>query len=86
MSVSASWAFASLASTHGLLIWKKGTRTFWKIHVVLLPAVIIPVYVCGDRVRSGNHTPFQVLFGAGAGAACALLVFLTMDRTTLREG
>jgi membrane-associated phospholipid phosphatase len=83
MSVVASWAFVVLIAAHGLRMFGKGTRTFWKVHIVLMPSVIVPIYVCGDRIRSGNHTPSQVVSGAVFGLMVAILVFSVMDRRAL---
>ena len=83
MSVVASWAFIVLVAAHGLKIFHKGTRTFWKVHVIVLPSLIVPIYVCGDRLRSGNHTPAQVIWGSIFGLMTAILVFLVMDREAL---
>ena len=95
-SVVSSWVFVILVGLVGSGAIYSDRRmermpvhknALWKLTVFVLPALVVPIYVCSERIRSGNHTWYQVLFGAFIGIAVALLVFYTMDRTCItREG
>ena len=82
-SVVSSWMFIVLVGLVGSRVFHhrrdSHMHALWKLSLYLLPALVVPVYVCSERVRSGNHTEFQVLFGAVLGVVVATMVFLCMD-------
>lgn len=82
-SVVSSWMFVILAGIYGsgLIHHRQNSHmhALWKLSLYLLPSLIVPIYVCSERVRSGNHTEFQVLFGAFLGTLVAALVFACVD-------
>lgn len=61
---------------------KKGG--FYKVFFLSL-FLIVPIWMSSDRVVSGNHRPYEVLFGSLLGILTPLLVFFNMDRSILQK-
>ena len=84
-SVVSSWVFVILVGLFGSGTFRKGhhSNSLYKMTLFLLPALVVPIYVCSERIRSGNHTWYQVLFGSLIGIGVAFLVFYSMDRSAM---